>query len=127
MSRTTAELEELAQAYAATTALRLRWAVHNEDGAEIADLIETLDMQELRTLVVVLAAQASRPRSRPDDGVVDEIAIARALTGERVQLTHAERIAAVKILRLRGHSKADIARCLHMSVDTLKTLLAKVA
>lgn len=114
--------DALAQRYGATIAHRLRWAVHKSNAAEVAALIEPLDGQQLRTLAVVLASQASRPRSRPDDGEVDEVAIDRAIDGQHVELTPAEKRAAVQLMRSRGYSRNDTAVALRMSSDTLKTL-----
>lgn len=120
---TVAELESLAQSYAVTLAPHLAFAVHQGDATQVAELLQPLDVVQLRTLAVVLAEQIPRPRSRPEDGVVDEIAVARAAEGEQVPLTRAERVAALQLMRLRGHTRAEISRRLRMSGATVKKLL----
>lgn len=50
---------------------------------------------------------------------VDEVAVARAVTGRRVPLTDAERAAAVRLLAGRGLPPARIAELLHTNTRTV--------
>lgn len=63
----------------------------------------------------------------PDDGVVDEIAVARACDGHQVPLTRAERREAVLTLRGRGCGTREIMRRLQMASATVKELLDQSA
>lgn len=65
------------------------------------------------------------PRLHPELGdsleeeFVDESAVQRALAGDRVQLTEAERTEAVRRLTARGRSDEEIAARLHLSSRTI--------
>ena len=59
-----------------------------------------------------------------DQPVIDEVAIGRALTGQRVDLTPQERAAAVRAGLDRGLALTAIAAALHMSNHTAKALAA---
>jgi DNA-binding NarL/FixJ family response regulator len=65
-------------------------------------------------------------RIRPDDGVIDEIAIARACRGEFLPLTHAELRLAVLDLANRGATITRIARTLHISGTTARHIYDQV-
>ena len=101
----------------------LTFGVHTRDAAMVRDLLTGLDRQELLGLAVVLAARCPRPLMRPDDGVVDEIAVARACAGEPVPLSPPERVAAAHKLAGRGVARTTIGKVLHVSDDTVKRLL----
>lgn len=124
---TVTELDDLVQTYMTGLVPHVRWAVQRRDKAVLAELLEPLDVIQLRTLIVVLAKQTPTMRSRPDDGVVDDVAIARAIAGARVELTRPEQLAAVRVLKGRGHTPAEIANRLHTNVSTVRKLLQEVA
>ncbi|MBA9003686.1 hypothetical protein [Thermomonospora cellulosilytica] len=115
--------EELAEFHAGYTAPWLAWAVYQRDPALVAELLEPLDVQSLRALAVVLASQIPRPRTRPDDGVVDEIAVRRAADGDVGPLTRAERAAAVRLMHRRGASWTEIETTLRVSGATISRLV----
>jgi hypothetical protein len=118
------ELEELAQSYAVTVAPALAVAVHERDAGRVNALLAPLDRQQLLTLSVVLASQVGHPRTRPDDGVIDEVAVRRAVNGEQTApLTRAERTEAVRILHEQGMGAAVIARHLRMSDARVKKII----
>ncbi|GAA2092426.1 helix-turn-helix domain-containing protein [Actinomadura alba] len=120
---TVAELEQLAQTYATGTAPWLAFAVHQGDADLIAELLAHLDGIQLRTLAVVLASQIPRPRTRPDDGVVDEVAIARVAAGDDAPLSKAERAAAARLMADQGATQSQISRRLHMSGTSVQQVL----
>lgn len=64
------------------------------------------------------AAPAAALR-RPEDGVLDDVAIERAMGGDPVQLTATERAEAVRRLAARGVSDAEIASALHCDPQTV--------
>lgn len=127
MPPTTDELEELAQAYAVTIAPRLAFAVSNKDAPAVADLLEDLNGIQLRALAVVLASQIPQPRTRPNDGVVDEVAIARMAAGEEEPLSRPERAELVRLLASQGVTWTEIARRLHMSTTSVRKILEEAA
>jgi hypothetical protein len=59
--------------------------------------------------------------------LVDEVAIRRAMAGERVHLTRTEQLVAIDRLAEKGHTAAEIARRLHTSYTNAKQKLAAVA
>lgn len=120
---TVADLDRLAEVLASTTVPWLTYAVHIRDARMVRDLLLGLDYQELFGLVVVLASRCSKPLMRPDDGVIDEIAIARACAGEPVPLSAPERVVAARELAGRGVSLSAIGRLLHVSDATVHRLL----
>jgi len=70
------------------------------------------------------AFHASQPRTRPDDGIVDEVAVRRAIEGEQVgPLTREERAQAVRLMYRRGTSWEDISERLGVSHYTIGRLL----
>jgi len=117
-------LDDLAAWHASYTAPYLAWAVAHHDRELIAELLEPLDIINLRALAVVLAAQVPRPNTRPDDGVIDEVAVRRAAAGEhRGPLTRAERIAAVRLMHQQGARRDLISRRLGVSWATIGRIL----
>jgi DNA-binding NarL/FixJ family response regulator len=124
---TVAERETLAQTYAVSTAPWLAFAVHQRDADQIAELLQPLGVQELRALAVVLASQLPRPRTRPDDGVIDEVAVQRAAAGEEMSLSKPEKAAAAQLMASRGLNQSEIARRLHTSHTTIHHLLKGAA
>lgn len=124
---TTDELEELAQAYAVTIAPRLAFAVHTKNATAVADLLESLDGIRLRALAVVLASHIPQPRTRPNDGVVDEVAVARAVAGEDIPLSRPEREEVVRRLVARDTTFTEIGRRLHMSTASVRKVLEEAA
>ena len=71
------------------------------------------------------------PNARPFRGAraareeVDEVAVARALSGEPVQLTYLERVAAVRALAALGHSDAEVAERLGVADRTVQRIRAQ--
>jgi hypothetical protein len=124
---TVEEREELGEYLASTTVPWLTYAVHTGDAATIENLLVGLDAQELMALAVVLASRCRYPLVRPDDGVVDEIAAARAAAGEHVPLTGPERIEAARLLHRRGIGAIEAARRLNITVTTATRLLRRAA
>jgi hypothetical protein len=120
---TVAEREHLAQQYAGKLAPWLRFAVAQRDAGMIADLIAGLDMQQLLALAVVLAADGPESMSRPDDGDIDEVAVARVVDGDRVPLSPPEQVRAARIMQRRGHTWDEMQRVLGVSRCTLSRLL----
>lgn len=115
--------ELLAQLLASNTVPWLTYAVHVRNEQMVADILTGLDRQELLGLAVVLASRCAKPLMRPDDGVVDEIAVARACAGEPVPLSARERVTAAHKLAERGESQSGIAKLLRVSDATAKRLL----
>ncbi|GAA2630973.1 hypothetical protein SMC26_23645 [Actinomadura fulvescens] len=63
----------------------------------------------------------------PDDGIVDPIAVEIAAAGaRRVALTGTERLLAAAQILTAGHHPTEVARRLHLSNDTARTLVAQV-
>lgn len=124
---TAEEREELAETLASNTVPWLTYAVHMGDADTVANLLVGLDPQELMALAVVLASRCPRPLMRPDDGVVDEIAVARACAGEHVPLTSEERIEAARVLAVQDIGPTEVARRLNVATTTAERLLKRVA
>lgn len=64
------------------------------------------------------------PNATPDLGAstdigIDTVAVDRAIAGDAVTLTHAERVEAVRIAAAREHSDAEIAHRLRVNVRTV--------
>ncbi len=63
----------------------------------------------------------------PEDGYVDQVAIAAILAGRRdIALTPNERDVAAAALRDAGHSPTDIARRLHLSGAGVNAILSRL-
>lgn len=122
---TAEEREELAQCLAGSVAPHLATAVHDGDAAKVAELLRPLDRQQLLALAVVLASRVPQPRTRPDDGHVDEIAVRRAINGEAIALTRAEREEAVRVMAASGAAVNTIGRRLHMSGERVERILGQ--
>lgn len=116
-------LEELAEAVASNIVPSLAFAVHQGDAAAIGHILTGLTVQELYALAVVLAAQVPQPRTRPNDGVIDEVAVHRAATEQPGPLTRAERAEAVRLMARRGASVGAIAVHLHMNAVSVQKIL----
>ena len=119
----TADREALAQRLARTTAQHLTFAVQQRDRGLIEQLLLPLSRQELWALAVVQAAEAPTPRSRPEDGLIDDIAVQRAAAGEQLPLTKAERDRAIRRMDRRGVALRVIAAQFGVSVKTVKRAL----
>jgi hypothetical protein len=120
---TIAQRDDLADLMASSVAPHLTHAVHREDEHAVADLLIPLDWQELVALTVVLAKRCPRPLVRPDDGVVDEIAVTRACAGEPIPLTGPERLAAGRILADQNIGPTEAAERLHIAKTVAERLL----
>lgn len=125
LHRRVADRETLAQQMASTTAQHLTFAVQQRDPAMVEQLLLPLSRQELITLAVVLADHAPAARSRPEDGLIDDIAVQRAAAGERVPLTKAERDRAIRRMDRRGVALRVIAEQFGVSVKTAKRALTE--
>lgn len=119
----TVDLEELAEAVASTIAPVLAFAVHRNDAAAVGQILTSLGTQELYALAVVLAAQVPQPRTRPNDGVIDEVAVQRAVSDEPGPLTRDERAEAVRVMAKRGATVSTIATHLHMNAVSVQKIL----
>lgn len=118
---TVAELEHLAQTYGSTIAPWLAFGVQHAYKGMVADLIGGLGVQELRALCVVLAEAYPQPHARPDDGIVDQVAVERAAAGEQVPpLSESERLAVMRLMSSRGVAARVIAQRLHVAVETVQ-------
>jgi len=105
--------EQLAERMAAIDAPWLAWAVHTRDAGLVSELLEPLSRQELYALAVALASQVPRPRTRPDDGEVDEVAVERAADLSNPSpgpLTRAERAEAIRLMVSRRVPYLQIVR-----------------
>lgn len=121
---TLAQKEHLACQYAIKLGPWLRFAVEQQDPELVAGLIGDLDRQRLMVLAVVLAADGPAPSSRPDDGLVDEVAVSRVLDGQPVPLSPLEQSVAAKEMRRRGWQRRDILAALRVSRKRMETLLS---
>lgn len=115
--------EELAEAVAITLVPALTYAVHEHDAAAVGDILTGLSVQELYALAVVLASRVPQPRTRPNDGVIDEVAVQRAVSGEPGPLTRDERAEAVRAMAARGAGVSAIATRLRMSSTSVHKIL----
>lgn len=118
-----ADRETLAQQIAHTTAQHLAFAVRQRDRDLIEQLLLPLSRQELWTLAVVQADQAAPPLSRPEDGLIDDIAVERAAKGERLPLTKFERDQAIRKMARRGAARHVIAEHFRVSTKTVQRAL----
>jgi hypothetical protein len=120
------EREHLAEVLASNTVPWLTYAVHMRDGQTVRDILTELTHQELLGLAVVLAERCPRPLMRPDDGDVDEVAVARACAGEPAPLSRLERLEAVRKLAAKNVGVADMSRLLNTKQTTVRRLLQQV-
>ncbi|MFF3867379.1 hypothetical protein [Micromonospora sp. NPDC001898] len=68
----------------------------------------------------------ARPDYGSDSDVVDEVAIRRALAGERVPLTPAERDCAFRVGMARGLTAHAVGNRLHLSGETARRIAAQI-
>jgi hypothetical protein len=108
---------------ASNVAPNLTYAVHLEDDQTIAELLLPLEWQEMAALAVVLAKRCARPLMRPDDGIVDEVAVARACQGEPIALTGPERLEAGRLLAAQGIGPTKAAELLNVAKTVAERLL----
>lgn len=118
------EFDELGDYMADIVAPQVAAAVAREDAAAIDELITGLSRQELFALVVVLADQRPRPRLRPEDGDIDEVAVRRAAAGYPVLLTRTERDLAVHLMARKGEGREVIMQRLRLSGTTVHKILS---
>jgi hypothetical protein len=116
--------EHLAHQYAIKLGPWLRFAVDQGDAEQVAELIGGLNTQQLMVLAVVLAADGPAPASRPDDGLVDEVAVRRVLDGQSVPLSPLEQSVAAKEMKRRGWARGQVMAALRVSQKRYRTLLA---
>lgn len=119
------DLDQLAERHAVITAPWLVWGVYTGDADLIAEELEPLTRQDLLALAVVLASQVPQPRTRPDDGVVDEVAVERAAAGKVGPLTRAERAAAIRLMAARRVPIRQIQEALHVNHRTVDRVLGR--
>ncbi|MDR1077383.1 MAG: hypothetical protein LBL55_01695 [Propionibacteriaceae bacterium] len=67
-----------------------------------------------------LGRSGPRFRPLPDDGILDDVAIDRAMAGERLPLTRAEAETVARALGAAGRSAPDIAALLGCGQTTVK-------
>jgi hypothetical protein len=116
-----ADLDGLA-ARMAPLADELTWCVRRRDADTIGRLMLPLSVLELRALAIVLAASRQPRRTLPSDGIIDEVAVERAVAGEDLPLTRDERAAAAARLVAAGASAAQLSARLHVSGKTALAL-----
>lgn len=126
MTITEADKDELGEYLGSCVAPWLTYAVHTRDARMVADVLLGLDHQGLMALAVVLAERCPRPLMRPDDGHVDEVAVARACDGERMPLTGAERLEAARRLAAGGVGVKTAAKRLGVNVSVAGRLYRRV-
>lgn len=100
----------------------LVYYVHHRHEPGCHALLEALDTQQLHALAVALADKVPPPSARPDDGIVDEVAVDRFIDGERVSLTSTERDAVVPAMLNRGHTLTQAAAALRVSYSTARQI-----
>lgn len=118
--------DELAEYLHATRAPELARAVQQRDPAKVNEIVTSMPLSDLYALVVVLASEWPLPPSpliRAEDGIFDEITVARVAGGTPLPLTVAERNAVIRLMRRRGVTVREIAEYLGLS----KSQVAKVA
>src|SRR3954468_11573099 len=96
--------------------------VHNHSPAAVEALLGPLTLTEVRALAVVLAALRRPSRLLPEDGIVDDIAVERAIAGEKIPLTHRERAAVAAHITAHGGGPGEIGKRLGVSGTTAKSL-----
>lgn len=116
--------DEDVQHYLHTIGPLLVVAVHQRDKGKVADLIGDLGRDELLALAVALAELNPDPRNRLDDGVVDMIAVQRAMDGHLVPLTRREKSVVAHKMRARGDTIVEIGRTLGVTDKTVRVLWA---
>lgn len=79
----------------------------------------------LRCLTCYRASRAARGPVAPDDGIVDEVVIARLLSGWEVSLTARERAVAAHRLVAAGETIVETGRRLGLSENRVCALLRK--
>lgn len=119
---TVEEREELGETLASIVVPWLTYGVHHGDEQLVAEQLLPLDRQELMALAVVLASRCRYPLMRPDDGIVDDVAVERASTGEPMPLTSAERFAAARLLASRGIGPVEAGRRLGVDRTSVRDL-----
>jgi|GEM_PF-4849365 len=107
---------------------RLVNAYRRDDHAAARRMLLALGERELRELALVLAAQVSDlgdEECRSEDGIVDEVAIERAIEGAPIALTPTERAIAVHRMRANGASISAIAKRLHVKPGIVREILSR--
>jgi hypothetical protein len=123
---TVEDRDDLAEFLAETTAPELAHAVQHRDADKVAAILAPLSTFQRNALLVVLAEQWPLPHDpmvRPEDGVVDEVTVARVAAGHRAPLTRVERDLVIHLMRRRGVIHREIADHLGLSLG----YVAKVA
>lgn len=100
---------------AAQVADGLVYYVHTRHEPGCHALLDTLNLQQLHALAVVLAERVPPPAARPDDGIVDDVVVERAMRGERVSLTRTEQDEAARRMFASGAKVSEVATSLGMS------------
>jgi hypothetical protein len=123
---TVEQRDELAETLAVIDVPWITWAVHNRDSEVIADRLVPMTRQELMAMVIVLASRCRYPMVRPDDGIVDDIAIERACKGEPMPLTSAERLEAARLLLAQGIGPTEGAERLGLDHTTVWEMYERI-
>ncbi|MFG1977033.1 hypothetical protein ACGFJC_47540 [Nonomuraea fuscirosea] len=97
----------------------LTHAVHHRDPFA-TEILTDLTTDELYRLCIALAEL--RGRSQADDGIIDRIAINRALDGHKVKLRDPERIEIAQRFITEGRSRTQFADLLKLSTETARTM-----
>ncbi|MFC6883471.1 hypothetical protein [Actinomadura yumaensis] len=118
---TVKERERIARRLNARTADPLIFAVQHRAADTVSKLITDLTEQEKNALLVVLADRCPLPRERPDDGLIDEVAVQRFLDGDPVPLSGPELGAAIRALKQQGHSAYAITHDFNVPWRTVAT------
>ncbi|MET7335964.1 hypothetical protein [Nonomuraea sp. NPDC005650] len=90
----------------------LTYAVHRRDPSA-AEILADLSTDELHRLCIALADL--RPWSQFNDGLIDEIAIQRAIDGHKVKLREVEQVAIAKRFINEGRTRNKFAELLRIS------------
>jgi WhiB family redox-sensing transcriptional regulator len=85
----------------------LQWALDNNEPSGVWGGMSTRERQQFKT---------AKRHAEPD---IDHVAVERAMTGEPVPLTRAERLAAMRALMAQGRDDGQIANALHTTRRTL--------
>lgn len=115
----------LAGQLASYTAPMLTYAVAAGDGRMVSQILRGLDGQGLAALCIVLASEHPAPLTRPDDGIVDGVAVERFVSGQIVPLSKPEKTLAAHRLAALGVNPLQTARRLMVSDDTARRMLLR--
>lgn len=104
-----------------------RLTIEGKTVEEIVAIVGCSRRQVIRDQLA-LRGEGVEPRSRvtlgpADDGLIDEVAIERALAGDPPRLTRAEKAEVARRMLARGDTRTDVARLLRMNGVTANALI----